>query len=84
MAKDLGLPDNFPPLPNSRCHTCRFWIETDSIDMKEGVLFCGYCHRYPPRAFMTGDPTDDYDLATGEWPVTTHIDWCGEWVEEIA
>ena len=33
---------------------------------------------------MTGDPTDDYDLATGEWPVTTHIDWCGEWVEEIA
>ena len=52
--------------------------------MKEGVLFWGYCHRYPPRAFMTGDPTDDYDLATGEWPVTTHIDWCGEWVEEIA
>ena len=66
------------------CHTCRFWMETDSIDMKEGVLVWGYCHRYPPRAFMTGDPTDDHDLPTGEWPVTTHIDWCGEWVEGIA
>jgi len=71
-----------------RCSTCRFWVETDSIDMNlnflEGVLVWGYCHRYPPRAFMAGDPTDDWDLPTGEWPVTTDRDWCGEWVEGIA
>ena len=62
------------------CLTCRFWhrindnIEkepTQNLGQNKPPCYNGQCRRYPPKI---GSQEDD-----NLWPVTTLIDWCGEY-----
>ncbi len=51
------------------CSVCRFFFP----DPEEG----GYCHRYAPRAVVSGLLVDD-EIAGIDWPWIPSTDWCGE------
>lgn len=46
----------------------------------EGCVPVGECRRLPPQMVGVTHGKRDYpDDALGEWPITTQVDWCGEW-----
>ncbi len=62
------------PLENTKgddCSVCRFFFP----DLNEQDF--GYCHRYAPRAALSGLIIDE-DVGGIDWPGVSTTDWCGE------
>lgn len=62
------------------CLTCRFARQIDPSDYEElPECYDMECHRMPPVVTPTMDGSGDIET---HWPVTSGLDWCGEWRED--
>lgn len=57
-------------LPETGCHTCRYWKETTEAEDQERN---GQCRRSRPYVLHDGEE-GPYTM----WPYTTADDWCGD------
>ncbi len=54
------------------CKLCRFWMYLEVYQKQDGKSF-GACKRHSPTSGKWGNT---------EWPVTSEVDWCGEFEHE--
>lgn len=70
-------------MSTKECRRCEFWEElgqTDSQHPQPGTPV-GYCKRYPPQIFQhIEDGKTVYELSRSIFPLTTGIDFCGEFI----
>ena len=50
-----------------KCKDCRFWLNNDDV--------WGFCKRYAPAPV---DTVQEVELLVARWPVTAHLDGCGD------
>lgn len=68
-------------MSEERCEKCRFWKALDNVEWhREGGTdlseLTGQCRRRAP--VYDGFGNDEAESDNGVWPMTTPLDWCGE------
>ena len=73
------------------CVNCRFWEKLDDSGPVYNLIgapkkWHGFCHRYPPkRNDQRGDDQrwKPEDSELDRFVTTCHLNWCGEWSQEV-